>query len=405
MQPPEQIFPPGNVDPNPTGRISDQDRRSHSRVIAFVFDQVRHFHRDLFHALEPRLEAVGAALHLFRGTEAGSNARGSVAEPVVRNETFYPLRDYRLGKYVFRLAGRYLAGIRNLCPKVVVCPAHPGDLGHWRLIRAKHKLGFRLVAWQCGYEYHPGRLKSLLTRRFVPGFDLHLAYHSNAGVYALRNGARPEQVRVIHNTIDEAAIVRLEKYRARELLLARHPAIGTRKIVLFVGALLAEKRVEMVVDAMRLRPDTDSVLLIVGGGPHEGNLRRVAAGRNDVFFTGQVIDGVGAYFDAADVYVLPGTGGLGINEAMAHGLPVISGYADGSADDLVIDGENGYRLREGTPEELAARIRMVLDDPHLAARMGARSREWITGKFSFQRFLDRVENGLLKCMDRSTPSP
>jgi glycosyltransferase involved in cell wall biosynthesis len=104
---------------------------------------------------------------------------------------------------------------------------------------------------------------------------------------------------------------------------------------------------------------------------------------------------VGIYFDAAEVYVLPGTGGLGINEAMAHSLPIISGYADGSADDLVIDGENGYRLRENTVEELVDRIGKILDEPETAAKMGRTSRAWITGKFSFQRFLDRVESALV----------
>ena len=104
------------------------------------------------------------------------------------------------------------------------------------------------------------------------------------------------------------------------------------------------------------------------------------------------------YFDAAEVYVLPRTGGLGINEAMAHSLQIISGYADGSADDLVVDGENGYRLNEHTIAELQDRIQRILDNPAMAARMGEKSREWITGRFSFQRFLDRVEGRLVQQM-------
>jgi hypothetical protein len=31
--------------------------------------------------------------------------------------------------------------------------------------------------------------------------------------------------------------------------------------------------------------------------------------------------------------------------------------------------------------------------------MGAKSREWITGKLSFQHFLDRVEHGLLQQLE------
>jgi len=109
-----------------------------------------------------------------------------------------------------------------------------------------------------------------------------------------------------------------------------------------------------------------------------------------------VLPGVGPYFDAAEMYVLPGTGGLGINEAMAHRLPIVSGFADGSADDLVIDGENGFRLRKNTPEELAEKMVTILDDSEMAQSMGERSREMITGKFAFREFINRIVTELTR---------
>jgi glycosyltransferase involved in cell wall biosynthesis len=116
-----------------------------------------------------------------------------------------------------------------------------------------------------------------------------------------------------------------------------------------------------------------------------------------VVFAGQIVEGVGPYFDGADLLVLPGTGGLALNEAMAHGLPVVSGYADGSADDLVQDGVNGFRLREETAEEMADRFRILADDAPLRARMGAASRELITRRFSFERFA-RTVTGVIDAM-------
>ena len=259
----------------------------------------------------------------------------------------------------------------------------------------KRSTHYRLLAWQCGYEYNPGMLKRWLLKHFVPGFDFHLAYHSNARTYALEHGAREDQVEVTHNTINEKNFIITDKESAREQICKIYPEIGKRRIVLYVGAVLEEKKLGHIVQAMTKLDRDDTMLLIVGDGPYLPELRRIAAGRKDVVFAGQVIDGVGAYFDAAEVYVLPGTGGLGINEAMAHSLPIISGYADGSADDLVVDGVNGFRLREDTVEELQDRIARILDDPAVAAGMGAKSREWITGKYSFQSFLDRVEKHLL----------
>lgn len=371
------------------------------KKVLFIFDRVMHYHQDLFVELERRLEANGVELHLCSGREAvPAGGRVALNRSTIRHESTYSLTDLKLGGFTFRLATGYLGTVKALRPDVVVCPAHPGDLGHWGLIWAKKRLGYRLVAWQCGYEYNPGRAKQRLLRRFVPGFDFQLAYHSNARRYALENGALAGQIIVMHNTINEGRFVLTNKAEARREILRQFPVIGDRRIVLYVGAVLEEKKIERILDAMKQLGKADAVLVVVGDGPHLPALRMAAAGRGDVLFAGQVIDGVGIYFDAAEMYVLPGTGGLGINEAMAHSLPIISGYADGSADDLVLDGENGYRLLDHTVEELSDRIERILDDPATAARMGAKSREMITGKFSFQRFLDRVEVALVKQAER-----
>ena len=105
------------------------------------------------------------------------------------------------------------------------------------------------------------------------------------------------------------------------------------------------------------------------------------------------------------MFVLPGTGGLAINEAMAHRLPVISGYADGSADDLVVDGVTGFRLKEDSATAWAGRLGALLSDPELARSMGGRGEQRIRGHMSFASFIDRVvtvlaEQHALACQQR-----
>ncbi|KVW94652.1 hypothetical protein ABW22_11420 [Thiobacillus denitrificans] len=223
-----------------------------------------------------------------------------------------------------------------------------------------------------------------------------MAYHSNARDYALSHGARADQITVMHNTINEERIELMPKAEAQALVRGKHPEIGDRKIILFVGAVLAEKRIEVILEALDLMKRRDVVFVLVGDGEHLAAVRAACTGRDDVVLTGSIVEGVGPYFDAAEMYVLPGTGGLGINEAMAHRLPIVSGFADGSADDLVVDGENGFRLRENTPEELAKKMATILDTPGLTERMGERSRAMITGKFSFHEFINRIVNQLTR---------
>jgi glycosyltransferase involved in cell wall biosynthesis len=322
--------------------------------------------------------------------------RVGLDKPVIAQEYKYTFREYRIGSFILRRHIGVREKISEIRPDIVVLLSHVGNISHWDLMRLKKKLGFKLVAWQCGYEYNPGALKDFVLGRFIPQFDYHLAYHSNARDYAISHGARPDQVTVMHNTINEEKIATLPKAEARALVVGKHSEIGDRKIILFVGAVLAEKRIEVILHALDQMQRKDAVLVLVGDGEHLPVIRQLCAGRDDVVLTGSIVEGVGPYFDAAELYVLPGTGGLGINEAMAHRLPIVSGFADGSADDLVVDGKNGFRLRESTPQELADKMAVILDDPLLAHRMGECSREMITGKFAFREFINRIVTELTR---------
>jgi glycosyltransferase involved in cell wall biosynthesis len=366
------------------------------KKVLFIFNRVAHYHRDLFKSLEAELPNYGLELHLLSGMRPRSDTgRVGLEEKIVSNEYKYQFVERRIGSYVLRRAEGIIGRIHDIRPHIVVCMGHVGDISHWRLIRLKRKLGFKLVAWQCGYEYNPGIVKSLLLRQFVPQFDLHLAYHTNAKNYALMHGADEKSISVIHNTINESRIHTLPKAEARAFLASKYPKIGSRKILLFVGAILKEKKIEVIIKALDRLNRADLILLVVGSGPHLGVIRDLCRSRSDVLLTGEIIEGVGPFFDASEIYLLPGTGGLGINEAMAHGLPILSGYADGSADDLVVDKENGFRLKTDAADELAGRIAEVLDNSDLAKKMGERSRAMITGEFAFSEFINRVRSGIL----------
>jgi len=161
--------------------------------ILFVFDRVAHYHRELFKMLEQQLEARGIELHLLSGQTAGKAVgRIGMKEAVISRESKYDFKEYRIGTYIFRTQTDVLEKILEISPDIVVNMCHVGNATHWRIIGLKKNMGFRLVAWQCGYEYHPGWLKGWLLDKFVPNYDYHLAYHSNARDYAMSHGARAD---------------------------------------------------------------------------------------------------------------------------------------------------------------------------------------------------------------------
>jgi glycosyltransferase involved in cell wall biosynthesis len=79
-----------------------------------------------------------------------------------------------------------------------------------------------------------------------------------------------------------------------------------------------------------------------------------------------------AHFTAADLFVLPGTGGLALQEAMSYGLPVIVGQGDGTQGDLVRP-SNGWQIPPDDFEALRQALRTALEDIPRLRTMGAES--------------------------------
>jgi glycosyltransferase involved in cell wall biosynthesis len=365
------------------------------KKILYVFDKVVHYQRELFQELDRRLTSNGDELHLMSGiVSSSSTGRVGLKDKVIENETKYTYYEYHLKGFTFRRQKGVIEHIKKIKPDIVVVMSHVGNITYWRLMGLKKPLGFKLVSWQCGYEFNPGKIKNWILSKFIPGFDYHLAYHTNAKKYAITHGAHENTITVIHNTINEKKVISMPKNEARIALEKKHPELTNKKLVLYVGAILKEKKLDTLIDAVSSLNRQDIVTVIVGDGPYMNELRSFCDDKERVILTGNIVDGVGVYFDAADCFVLPGTGGLAINEAMMHSTPVISGYADGSADDLVNHGITGYRLTLGTLNELAERITNIIDFPDKGKNMGDKARESIYGEYSFNNLINRIMNGL-----------
>jgi glycosyltransferase involved in cell wall biosynthesis len=115
-------------------------------------------------------------------------------------------------------------------------------------------------------------------------------------------------------------------------------------------------------------------LWIVGDGPQRRSLETMA---NEIypstrFYGAQHGSELELLFQNADLFVLPGTGGLAVQQAMSFGLPVIVGEADGTQSNLV-GPENGWMLGEDTPGYLAETLKSALSDIRRLREMGAAS--------------------------------
>ncbi|MFD0572943.1 glycosyltransferase family 4 protein [Kitasatospora gansuensis] len=178
-----------------------------------------------------------------------------------------------------------------------------------------------------------------------------------------------------------------------------------RPVVVCVSRLVPRKGQDTLIAALPqiLRDVPDAVLLIVGGGPYQGELEKLAEANGvsaSVRFTGAVPwSELPAHYGAGDVFAMPcrtRRGGLDVEglgivylEASATGLPVIAGDS-GGAPDAVLEGETGYVVPGGSPEAVAERIVRLLHDPELRRTMGEAGRRWVERSWRWDLLAGRL---------------
>jgi glycosyltransferase involved in cell wall biosynthesis len=154
---------------------------------------------------------------------------------------------------------------------------------------------------------------------------------------------------------------------------------GRRPVVGYVGRLVAEKGVDVLMDAAE---PLEVQVLVVGAGPERATLeRRVASwSPGKVIFTGAIAhEDVPDHLAALDVLVLPSRTTPGwaeqfghvLIEAMAAGVPVV-GSVSGAIPEVV--GDAGLLFPEGDAAALRARLRELLDDGALRRTVVERGR-------------------------------
>jgi glycosyltransferase involved in cell wall biosynthesis len=98
---------------------------------------------------------------------------------------------------------------------------------------------------------------------------------------------------------------------------------------------------------------------------------------------------------------------MSLLEAMAAGVPVVAS-AVGGVPEVVADGVSGFLVAPGDSATLSRRLRLLLLDRELGARIGATARETVRVRFSPERSLAQIEAlyrdlGLAACGQTAAP--
>lgn len=195
------------------------------------------------------------------------------------------------------------------------------------------------------------------------------SYGYNGKIWVMENGAEPSEAQRLH--------------KARRMAVTHFDLPEDRRVLLFVGHLIWERNLKLVLDTMHrlAQEDPRYLLLVVGGSGNEEieayaeELRRA----ENVRFLGKIEDrqllfGLYAY---ANLLFFPSTydnAPLVLREAALTALPTLL-VEDSNAAEPVTDGVNGYTAAE-TVEAMQEKIRTIFSDGSLAA-VGEKAQETI----------------------------
>jgi glycosyltransferase involved in cell wall biosynthesis len=312
---------------------------------------------------------------------------------------FHPFVGFRLLKYR---------------PDVIIAEGGSNFLSNFIILLAAAVMRTPVVWWTLGElkgQASVSRLKRFyrtLVQWQERRASAYLGYSSVAMEYFARMGYREEKCFRAVNCVDTDA-VRAGVTEAKQLAIDLKQKLDIDGVptILFVGALIPGKRIDRLVITMKRLLDKieDAKLVIVGDGPERAKLESLAAqlGISDsIRFVGKVVQGVQAYFQCADVFVLPGLGGLAVSEALANGLPVICTIGDGCEVDLVTPGVNGFRIESDDDSVvmpfLLDSLTMILSDRDRCDAMKLAATQSIETRYNIGTYVA----GIVRAIEYST---
>jgi glycosyltransferase involved in cell wall biosynthesis len=269
-------------------------------------------------------------------------------------------------------------------PEVLIVEANPRYPDTRRAISWMHQKKRKVIGWGLGAPAISGPLANLrrLERlRLLHSLDAIITYSQQGAEQYRQIGISEDRVYVAFNAVDKAPDIPPPHTALR---------VNEKATVLFIGRLQSRKRVDLLLQACASLPhELQPHVLIIGDGPERKQFEILATQiYPDAEFVGSKhgVD-IEPYFSQADLFILPGTGGLAIQQAMAHGLPVIVAQGDGTQDDLVRK-ENGWQVPPNDIIALTDVIHQALSDPLKLQQMGNASYQIVAEEINVDKMVE-----------------
>jgi PEP-CTERM/exosortase A-associated glycosyltransferase len=317
------------------------------------------------------------------------------------------LRDWKI---IGDLDRRLDAIIAETAPDIL--HAHSPVLNAVPTIRAGRRHRIPVVYevrafWEDAAASHGGEAERGLRYRATRLIETHALRRADA-VTAICDGLRrdivargiaADKVTVIPNAVDRNSFA---GPGAPDAALAARLGLTDKIVLAFLGSFYSYEGLDLLLRALPLmrHPDPNIALLLVGGGPEEGALHRLADQlglAHNVVFTGRVPHSeIARYYDLTDLLVFPRVSRrltelvtpLKPLEAMAQERIVAASDVGGHRE-LIRDRETGYLFPPDDPARLAEGVLAALGDRSSWPQIRANAVHYIDTERSWRHSVSR----------------
>jgi glycosyltransferase involved in cell wall biosynthesis len=219
--------------------------------------------------------------------------------------------------------------------------------------------------------------RKMARRLFLTWVYRHVDYVFYVGVnnksYFLRHGVGSSKLIFSPQAIDVERFAQPDElYKCQAEEWKRQLGIPAGNLtVLFAGKMIKVKNPSFVIDLAKACRDLPLSFVLVGDGGLKEEMKTLAADIPNVYFVDfQNQSVMPSIYRIGDVFIMPSlseTWGMGINEAMACGIPVMASDQVGCAADLVLENKTGITFQLDEMEKCVYFLHRLLDHPaHLA---------------------------------------
>ena len=221
-------------------------------------------------------------------------------------------------------------------------------------------------------------VKKLLKKFFVSSAEYYLSTGKHTNNWLKCYGGKKNRIYnyQLASFYSDYISEELDVIKKDKLFIKRELSVYEQQIILSVGRFIQEKGFDVLIEAAKFFDKKNVGIYIIGGDfPLEYWYEIIETNdiKNIHFIPFQCTKNLKKWFVIADIFVLPtrnDSWGLVVNEAMAHGLPVITTDRCNAGLELIENYKNGFIVPVDDNNKLSEKINLLLENEMLRKQQG-----------------------------------